>query len=450
MPVLSGMPPTLAPARSRRSSSHRAHVVRGAVTACLCVVLLGSLGPPASAGSLRVPRQFFGLHDKSMQAYAGVPFGALRLWDSGVTWRDIETSPGVYDWQRLDTLVTAAQAHGVEVTLVLGQTPTFYSGDRTKPPADLAVYRDYVAAAMARYRDFNGTRGVAAYQVWNEGNVPQYWSGTQHQLAQLTQVVAQTRRLVDPGAVVLAPSFAVRLASQRSWMATYQSQQLGGHHVWRYYDANALSLYPAETIDGRLGGPEDSMRLLKTVEEMLARAGVPTATPIWGTEINYGLTGLGTAATPITEKRQVANLMRTYLLGAARGLARMFWYRYDWASLAGGGTIGNTLMSWPGSPTRVTEAGLALGTTEQWLHGTLVGRHSQQPCRHDRRATYTCVVRHAGGVRTILWNPRHAVRVPIPAGARYRQTGNGKPTRFSRAARTMRVSYLPVMVESPR
>ena len=25
---------------------------------------------------------------------------------------------------------------------------------------------------MTRYRNFHGQRGIAAYQVWNEGNVP--------------------------------------------------------------------------------------------------------------------------------------------------------------------------------------------------------------------------------------------------------------------------------------
>ena len=43
-------------------------------------------------------------------------------------------------------------------------------------------------------------------------------------------------------------------------------------------------------------------------------------------------------------------MIRTYVLGAARGLSRMFWYRYDWDALSpakGGGTLGNTLLSVP-------------------------------------------------------------------------------------------------------
>ena len=120
---------------------------------------------------------FFGLHDGSMAAYDGLTFGSVRLWDAGVQWNQVETSPGVYDWSRLDSLVSAAQAHGTEVTLVLAMTPSFYAGPAANlPPTDLADYAAYVRAVMARYRDFNGSRGIAAYQVWNEGNVSTFWT----------------------------------------------------------------------------------------------------------------------------------------------------------------------------------------------------------------------------------------------------------------------------------
>jgi hypothetical protein len=439
---------SLSPQRLRSPCWATALRAAGIVSA-VAALLTALLSAEAAASTVRVPRQFFGLHDKSGQVYSQLAFGSLRLWDANVTWREIETSPGIYDWTRLDAYVTAAQARGVEVTLVVGMTPSFYNRDRTKPPAELSAYRSYVSAAMARYRDFNGKRGIAAYQVWNEGNVRDYWTGTPNQLAQLTQVVAQTRRLVDPGAVVLAPSFAVRQASQRAWLAHYQSQRVGGRPVWRYYDANALSLYPRERYGARLGGPEESMQLLHQVRRLLTQVGVPSK-PIWGTEINYGLNGHATAATPISERRQVANVIRTYVLAAANRLARMFWYRYDWASLAGGGTIGNTLLSTPGDPRNVTGAGRALETVEQWLHGTLVGPGGRAPCQRDRRATYTCVVRYARGVRTILWNPLRRVRVPLPRKAHYRQAGDGAPVTLSRGTRRLRVSYLPIMVESAR
>ncbi len=402
--------------------------------------------------SVHVPRKFFGLHDGSGQAYQHLPYGSLRLWDAGVTWRNIETSRGVYNWSRLDSLVSAAQAHHVEVTLVLAMTPSFYASAQSLPPRDLNTYARFVRAAMSRYRDFKGQRGIAAYQVWNEGNISYFWTGTPDQLAQMTTIVDQVRDQVDPAATVVAPSFAVRLPYQRVWMRRYQRTQVDGHPVWDDYDANALSLYPKPRYRHRPGGPEDAMRLLSHARHRLHRIGVPWSKKIWATEINYGVTGGGladNAARPISERRQVANVLRTYLLGAANGLTRVFWYRYDWGRVAaGGGTLGNTLLSDPANFARVRAAGLAMRTAEHWLSGRLVGRHGHRPCARDRRGTYRCTVRHDGIVRTIYWNPHREVRVFVPRHSSSRQAGRAATRRPG--PHTLRVGFRPVMVRTRR
>ena len=300
---------------------------------------------------------------------------------------------------------------------------------------------------MTRYRDFHGSRGIAAYEVWNEGNVPTFWTGTPAQLARLTRIVWRTRRQVDPGATVVGPSFAARLSSQRQWLFDYTSQRVAGKPVWRYYDATALSLYPKATYGDRIGGPEDAMAVLARARRRLAAAGAPKSQPIWGTEVNYGVTSDGSAARPVSERRQVANVIRTYLLGAAGGLKRMFWYRYDWG-LVRGGTLGNTLLATPGAYGQITPAGDAVITAESWMKGRLVGRHGQPPCHQDAKGTFRCVIKHAGGVRTILWNPKHRVRVPMPRGADQVQDARGVSSADRRRQSTLAVSYLPVMVSS--
>ena len=429
---------------ARSSRSHRWFV--GLVGFC---VLAALAAPAAHADSVRAPRAFFGMHDGSLRAYDTLRYGSLRLWDAGVTWPDIERSPGVYDWSRLDTLVAGAQEHGVEVTLVLAMTPSFYGPAPTLPPTDLAAYGRFVRAVMTRYRDVDGRRGIAAYEAWNEGNVPTFWTGTPAQLAQLTRIVWRTRHQVDPGATLVGPSFAVRLAGQRRWLRDFTSQRVGGRPVWRYYDATGLSLYPKARYGDRTGDPEDAMALLVKARRQLAAAGAPASQPVWGTEVNYGVTSDASAATPISQRRQVANVIRTYLLGAAAGLQRMFWYRYDWGPVPGG-TLGNTLLATPGSYGEITAAGRAVVTAEGWMKGRLVGRHGHAPCHRDAKGTFTCVVKHAGGVRTILWNPRHRVLVPLPRGAVREQSARGTTSRIAARQSTIRVSYLPVMVSSPR
>jgi hypothetical protein len=405
---------------------------------------LVALTPPAQAAGRQVPRSFFGLHDASQQAYGRLAFGSIRLWDSGTTWKDLETSPGTYDWSRLDSFVANARAHHVKVMLVLGMTPSFYGPTPTQAPSDLSHYRAYVQAVMRRYRSFQGARGIESYEVWNEGNVSAFWTGTPHRLALLTRIVGQVRNRVDPGATVVAPSFAIRLPGQRRWISSYQRQRVAGRPVRHWYDVNGLSLYPRERYGERTGGPEDSMALLGQVRRRLAAAGVPRRTPIWGTEVNYGLPPGGPgqqAARAISTRRQVANVLRTYLLGAARGLSRVYWYRYDWGRIAGGGPLGNTLLSDPDDPGRVTPAGRAVDLAQRWLDGRLVATGgADRPCARGRHGTYTCTVRHGHRVRTIMWNPHRRVRVLMPrSGARVRADD-----------RVVRVGYRPVVVDRRR
>jgi hypothetical protein len=402
---------------------------------------------------VRVPSAFFGIHDGSLQSYGRASFGSVRLWDTQVTWRDIETSPGVYDWTRLDREVAAAQAYGVQVTLVLAMTPSFYASSPTQPPTDLSHYADFVRAVMTRYRDVDGQRGIAAYQVWNEGNLSTFWTGTPAQLAELTRVVHDVGAQVDPDATIVAPSFAMRMKYQANGFAAYQSQLVDSVPVWHYVDANALSLYPMETYGDRPGGPEDALALLANARTLLAQSGVPADLPVWATEINYGLPSGGApgqlVASPVSDRRQVANVLRTYLLGAARGLSRLFWYRYDWGSLPGGGTLGNTLLATPGAYDQITPAGQALGTARTWLQGRLVGTDGRAPCPQDDQGTYSCVVRYATGVRRIYWNPTQTVRIPVRSDAAYRQTGLGDRKALGRADTTVQVGFQPVMVDSP-
>ena len=101
---------------------------------------------------------------------------------------------------------------------------------------------------------------------------------------------------------------------------------------------------------GRMGNPEDSIKLLAKAKQNLAAGLVPATKPIWNTEINYGMQSGslgGTKAATITAERQAAYVIRTYLLNAARGIKRVYWYSYDMSYLPSGGTLGNTRLTDP-------------------------------------------------------------------------------------------------------
>jgi hypothetical protein len=403
--------------------------------------------PPAKA-----THAFFGVHDASLQSLNGHGVGSLRAWDTGVQWNQIETAPGQYDWTTLDRIVTAAQAAHVQVTMVLAMTPGFYAADPTKPPTSSGDFGRFVSAVMKRYRDFHGTRGISSYQVWNEANVVNYWTGTQAQMAKLVKVAYDVRQKVDPAAQLIAPPMPTRLPSQLTWLTKFYATKVGGQPVWHYFDVAALNLYPLDTYGGSPGTPENAISLLTAARTALVREGLPATMPIWNTEVNYGLksgTHAQPHAVPIPVAEQTAYVIRTYLLSAANGVGRVYWYRYDLGALPasiGGGTLGNTLLSKPTDPTRIAPAGQAIALVEKWMTASGAGAPT---CTTDSAGTYTCQITYSGGTRRIYWNPKAQAKVTLDQDAASMTDETGKVSPVTGGS-SLTGDGQPVMVDSPK
>jgi polysaccharide biosynthesis protein PslG len=386
--------------------------------------------PPAPG---TIDSQFFGVHDGDPIAQWPAPsVGSLRVWDAGAAWRQIETSPGVFNFGRLDAIVKTARAHKADVLIVLGQTPAFHA---TAPSPDaaygagassmpkLAAWRTYVDKVVRRYHAPD-----VQFQVWNEANVVNYWSGTKAQMAKLTGVARQVVDKVDPDITLVAPAFVTRLASQQRWMNDFFAQKVGGTPVGDLIDVVSLQLYPVPTTPT----PEASMAQLAADRKILAARGVDK--PVWDTEINYGAKG-GRKVPPAPTKEQAANVARTYLLNAAHGVQRVFWYVWDLSQ-----PILDTYLVEPGTNT-LTAGGRALGTVRKWMVGTIV-----KGCAVDKRGTYTCTLVKDGATRLVMWNPQHSVQVKVPAGAATAEKLIGTAQSVTAGA-SLKVDYMPVLLK---
>lgn len=431
---------------ARRTSASR--LVAVLVTVVVAAALLPTA--PAAAANVKVDRRLFGVHDGGLSSLSSGAVGSIRLWDSGTSWREIETSPGSFDFTRLDAKVSAAQARNVEVTLVLGMTPDFYGG-ATSNPSDTGAWTRYVTTVVNRYRSFNGKRGVHAYQVWNEANVRNYWTGTPVQMARLTKATWDAVKAADKDAIVVAPAFAARIAEQTRGIKFFFYIRLAGVPVWRYFDVISLNLYPLDKYGSKLGTPETSMSLLGRARTQMRLRGVPSSKPIWNTEVNYGIRSGrfgGTRSVPISPARQAAYVIRTYLLNAANGVRRVYWYSWDLPALPGGGTIANTVLTDPAAGT-TRLPGLAYARVRAWMvGGTLMGAsRTAKPCAKGAGGTYTCVIRYAGGVRRVYWNPTRTVKLKAVRSATFTVGVYGKRKAIKGGA-TIRVDYRPVMVRS--
>jgi hypothetical protein len=215
-----------------------------------------------------------------------VSYGAVRLWDAGVSWGQVEQRRGQYWWVGLDRAVQAANAQNAQILYVLGSTPTWAASDRSQGtypnrgaasnPRYLADWRRWVTAVVTRYGP-----SIDGYQIWNEANLATFWQGTPRQMARLTLEAQKIIRRLDPTAVVVAASSTVRLTSAFT----------------RFFPAYLKELrrvgWPVDVFAIHTYGPSTATPALRAAYVRLARAELRAARaparPLWDTEVNYGI-----------------------------------------------------------------------------------------------------------------------------------------------------------------
>jgi hypothetical protein len=383
----------------------------------------GALGP-----------EFFGMHDANpvARSWPHAPVGSLRVWDSGAVWNQVETSPGVYDFHRLDAIVRTARAHHAQALIVLGQTPAFHSRHPTRVGAygagassmpDLAAWTAYVRAIVKRY-----AAPDIAFQVWNESNVEGYWSGTYRQMAQLTAAARQVVDAVTPKPLLVSPAMATRTLGQRAGLRLFYAQRVGGVPVGDLVDVVSLQLYPEPGA-----GPERTSALLAEARRIIGLQGVAPDKPVWDTEINYGLQG-GVPAPQARPERQEANVATTYLLNAAAGVTRVFWYSWDLH------TIANTALVEKDDVTP-SPAGAAFAAVSRWMVGSRV-----DSCSAAGGAVWACVLQTPTGTASVFWASRGTATVTTAFDARSAETLGQSPAALPVGGTTLQVGAVPVLV----
>lgn len=258
--------------------------------------------------------------------------GMHRLWDMKVTWRDVNPERGRFEWGLLDQRIRQAEQAGAKVLLVLGMTPGWAAADpnagdprwgtgSASPPKDLADWQAYVEAVVDRY----GPR-IAAYEVWNEASLRTFWTGTAHQMADLTAIAYRAIKARQPDATVLAASVTTRLARPMELFMNQYLDSLGGHAY--PFDAFAIHTYPAgnAAADARFA---DITNWQQVVVERVGADSPVLDKQVWDTEVNFGLAGPGPRpGTAFTDQQGAELITRTYVDSHRLGIDATFWYMY--------------------------------------------------------------------------------------------------------------------------
>ena len=175
-------------------------------------------GQPAAAA---VPVSPYGVN---IHAPQGPQLAALldRVEAAGIgwvrvdfVWASIEPQQNQFSWPVYDAIVGAAEARGIAVLGILAYTPAWATDGpvQTGVPRAVVDWEDFCFRAAHRYRG-----RVAAWEVWNEPNLPRFWTGSRDQyIERILQPGAAAIRAGDPGAAIGGPGLAHLTSGQSDW-----------------------------------------------------------------------------------------------------------------------------------------------------------------------------------------------------------------------------------------
>ena len=388
--------------------------------------------PQAAPVSGPIPKTMFSM-DMQAGALTGMPwpnvgFGGIRLWDNHTSWSYLNPSRGVYDWTLLDQWLDLAESHHVDVLYTFGITPSWaaanpalacpYHPGACSPPADL---RDWDAFVRSVVLHANGR--IKYWELWNEPNLAEFWSGDIQTLAAVSQRAYTIIKSIDPNAVVLTPAATASPSNFAAWLTSYFAAG-GGDSA----DIVAFHGYLPPTA----AAPERVKDVIDSINTAMSRSGLG-GKPVWDTEASWGTTD----QLPDLDA-QAAYVARAYILRWSLGVQRFYWYAWNsplWGAL------------WSASTNNILKPGIAFGETYKWL----VGATLSSPCSVASDSTWTCLLSRPGGYNAeMIWNTAATGTSTRPfavAGgfAQYRDL-DGNITSISGS--TVPIGSKPILLES--
>lgn len=349
----------------------------------------GILKPPA----IPVPRDYFGLH--LHRADDGTPwptakFGSWRLWDAYVNWRHLEPQRGYWDFKRLDKYVAMARLTGVEILLPLALTPAWassrpmekspYGPGNAAEPRDMNDWRNYVRTVATRYKG-----RIQRYELWNEPNIPGFFSGSPETLVRLAEAAYRILKEVDPANQLAAPAAVGGGVADLDWLDRYLAAGGG-----KYMDVLSHHFYVAHT------GPEAMLPLVDKVRKVAAKHGL-SGLPLWSTEAGWWIDHSdGTVTTEemvpgwikLSAEQAAAYVSRALILAWASGLDRYYLFAWDNYSM---GLI-------EPSTKAMKPSGVAYACTLEWLAGSVMAS-----CELANEAWTCTLARPDGSLARLVW-----------------------------------------------
>jgi len=202
------------------------------------------------------------------------PPEGMPLWQAaGVKWVRLsfgwgagEPEPGKHDFSRMDAQVQAAEEAGLQVIGLLLGNPGWATvdGGSLSPPRDYGALERYAEALAARYRG-----RVKVWEVWNEPDIGQFWTGTPEQYGEYLKAVYAGARRGNPECLVM--SAGLDGPGERYLLSLAESGAL------EYCDLIGFHPYS--------GTPAGAERRIRAVWRIVNYYGLRR--PVWVTEVGW-------------------------------------------------------------------------------------------------------------------------------------------------------------------
>lgn len=285
------------------------------------------------AGEPGVGVNFHGTWSNYSQSVRSVILGDFA--SAGVQWVRIDlgwasfepSGPGQIEpgyTAQADAAINDARARGLKVLATLWSTPGWANGGRgnSTPPDNPADYARIAQWVATRYQG-----RVAAWEVWNEPNIDDFWVGHDPgSYAGLVRAAYPAIKSGDPNALVVA---AATSFNDTAYLTALYDRGIGGS-----FDVLATHPYQGQS-DAAPETPDDGTQYtlahVSAVHQLMAQRG-DAAKPIWFTEFGWS-SHANPAGTPtwqrgVTEAQQGDYYIRTlrWIATNAPYVTNTFWY----------------------------------------------------------------------------------------------------------------------------
>lgn len=331
----------------------------------------------ASDGPRVIRPEAFGLHVNRTEHWPDISVSAIR--PANVAWRTINSAPGKFDWSQLDAWVDRAAKEKSEIGYVFLGTPQWaasrpsescYAGPIgcASVPREWLDWEAFVTAVVERYRG-----KIKSYELWNEPNDPQFWTGSIEQMVELTNRAGKIIRSLDPAATIVSPSPTyVKAGPPQIWLKEFLAAG-GGKY------AQVIGFH------GYVGARAESVVSVVLGVQAAAREAGFADTPIWNTESSWGRDSSIEKAAD-----QQAFLVRSYVLQLSLGVERFYWYQWDNPNW---GTLWDTTSG-------MRTPGQSFQTVRSWLEAA----EFTQPCAEISPKHWECSLTRGSAPFKISWN----------------------------------------------